>query len=67
MAEKSGKGEGQVTARPRDSRADRLKSALRENLKRRKMQARQRGKSEGPPSTSGEAALHEDAKDDPDA
>jgi hypothetical protein len=31
------------------------------------MQARQRGKSEGPPSTGGEAAVHEDAKDDPDA
>ena len=67
MAENSGKDERQVTARAKDSRADRLKSALRENLKRRKMQARQRGKSEGPPSTGGEAALHEDAKDDPDA
>jgi hypothetical protein len=30
--------------RVKDSRQDRLKSALRENLKRRKMQARERGK-----------------------
>lgn len=30
------------------SRADRLKSALRENLKRRKMQARERGAIAGP-------------------
>ena len=36
---------GQSTApRVKDSRQDRLKSALRENLKRRKMQARERDK-----------------------
>jgi DNA invertase Pin-like site-specific DNA recombinase len=67
MAEKSGKGEGQVTAREKDSRADRLKSALRENLKRRKMQARERGKAGGAPSTGDKTSLHEDTEDDPDA
>ena len=37
------------SARPaRASRDDRLKSALRENLKRRKMQARERAASGGP-------------------
>jgi hypothetical protein len=67
MADRSGKGKGQVTARTRDSRADRLKLALRENLKRRKTQARERGKSEGAPSTGGEASLHEATGDDWDA
>jgi hypothetical protein len=67
MADKGGKGEGQVAARARDSRADRLKSALRENLKRRKMQARERGKGDDAPSTGDKVSLHEDAKDDPDA
>jgi hypothetical protein len=67
MADKGGKSEGQVTARARDSRADRLKSALRENLKRRKAQARERGKGGDAPSTADKASLHEDPKDDPDA
>ncbi len=65
MADKGGKDEGQLTARPRDSRADRLRSALRENLKRRKMQARERGKGGDAPSTGGKPSLHEDG--DPDA
>jgi hypothetical protein len=64
MADKGGKDEGQLTARPRDSRADRLRSALRENLKRRKMQARERGKGGDAPSTDGKPSLHEDG--DPD-
>jgi len=67
MADKSGKGETQVPARAKDKRADRLKLALRENLKRRKTQARERGKSESVPSTGGEASLHEDTGHDPDA
>ncbi|MDI2053599.1 hypothetical protein QNJ80_03075 [Bradyrhizobium elkanii] len=36
------KGSGQAGARAKDSRQDRLKLALRENLKRRKSQARGR-------------------------
>jgi Arc/MetJ-type ribon-helix-helix transcriptional regulator len=66
MADKDGKDERQVSAGPRDSRADRLKSALRENLKRRKAQARERGKAHAP-STGDESSLHEDRGDDPDA
>ena len=62
MADKGGKDEG---ARTKDSRADRLKSALRENLKRRKMQARERGKAGDATSTGGEASLREDSGDDP--
>ncbi len=58
MTDKAGKGEGQVTAPARNLRADRLKSALRENLKRRKAQARQRGKGDAP-STAGKTSLNE--------
>jgi hypothetical protein len=69
MADKVGKDPGQdpsqVTARAKDSRADRLKLALRENLKRRKMQARARGKAADAPSTGDKTFLHDDG--DPDA
>ena len=65
MADKSGKDQDQVTARTKDSRADRLKLALRENLKRRKMQARERGKAADAASTGEKASLHEGG--DPDA
>ena len=61
MADKSGKDEGGASARTKDSRAERLKSALRENLKRRKAQARERGET---PSTGDKTSLHEDS--DPD-
>jgi hypothetical protein len=67
MADKGGKDQSRVTARARDSRADRLKSALRENLKRRKVQARERGKADDAPSTGDKTSLHEDTKDDPAA
>jgi hypothetical protein len=67
MADKDGKDQSQVTARARDSRADRLKSALRENLKRRKMQARERGKAGDATSTRDKSTLHDAAKGDPDA
>jgi hypothetical protein len=42
----------------KESRADRLKSALRENLKRRKAQARERTQMAGPTPTEGEISLH---------
>jgi len=42
----------------RDTRQDRLKSALRENLKRRKVQARERGRTTDP-SHHDEASPHE--------
>ena len=62
MADESGKDQRQSMARAKDSRADRLKNALRENLKRRKMQARERGKGH---STSEKTSLHEDGDPDP--
>jgi hypothetical protein len=65
MADKSGKDEKQVTARTKDSRASRLKLTLRENLKRRKTQARERGKAADAASTGDKTSLHEDS--DPDA
>jgi hypothetical protein len=43
MTDEAGKSERQQP-REKDSRQDRLKLALRENLKRRKTQARARGK-----------------------
>ncbi len=65
MADKGDKDEKQATARAKDSRASRLKLALRENLKRRKAQARERGEARNAPSTGDKASLHEDG--DPDA
>jgi hypothetical protein len=50
-----GKDTGKPAADVRDSRRDRLKLALRENLKRRKAQAR--GRSDAGPSGSGDASL----------
>jgi hypothetical protein len=52
MTEETGKRE------KKDARQDRLKSALRENLKRRKAQARERSQMPEPSSTSGKASLH---------
>ncbi|WP_027514260.1 hypothetical protein [Bradyrhizobium sp. WSM1417] len=48
MADENDKSEQQNSKQARASRDDRLKSALRENLKRRKMQARERAASGGP-------------------
>jgi hypothetical protein len=50
MTDKTGEGGRQKPPRAKDSRRDRLKLALRENLKRRKVQARERGKMTGPPT-----------------
>ena len=47
MADDKGRGGGPTAPRVKDSRQDRLKSALRENLKRRKMQARERDRERG--------------------
>lgn len=47
MADDKGRDEEAMAPRVKDSRQDRLKSALRENLKRRKMQARERDKGRG--------------------
>jgi len=52
MSDETGKRER------KESRADRLKSALRENLKRRKMQARERTQMAEPTPTDGETSSH---------
>ena len=52
MAHDSDKGD------KKDARQDRLKLALRENLKRRKAQARERGKNAEASSDSHETSLH---------
>lgn len=54
MKDDKGKGEGQPA---RNSRQDRLKLALRENLKRRKSQARGRSGIEAPSSEHAGASL----------
>jgi len=56
MADDKGKSREPMAPRVKDSRQDRLKSALRENLKRRKMQARERGKKNDMPSGDHEAS-----------
>jgi hypothetical protein len=45
MTDDQDKGEGQAGKRAKNPKQDRLKQALRENLKRRKSQARQRSHS----------------------
>ena len=55
MAGDQDKDSGKPSADVKDSRRDRLKLALRENLKRRKAQAR--GRSDAEPSESGDASL----------
>ena len=58
MADENDKSERQDSKQARASRDDRLKSALRENLKRRKMQARERAASTDP-SQNDDASLDE--------
>jgi len=48
----------------KDSRQDRLKLALRENLKRRKSQARERARVDAPTSEEIDAALDETSEKD---
>jgi len=60
MTEEKDRREGQGAARTKDSRQDRLKLALRENLKRRKSQARERGKIPNAPSNTGEDTPHDE-------
>jgi hypothetical protein len=55
---------GTAGADVKDSRRDRLKLALRENLKRRKAQAR--GRSDAGPSGQAEASLDDRGGEEPD-
>jgi len=58
MKDDKDKYEGQSGKPAKESRRDRLKLALRENLKRRKSQAKGRGDSTTASSDSSDAALH---------
>ncbi|AND86930.1 MULTISPECIES: hypothetical protein [Bradyrhizobium] len=60
MADENDKSTRQDSRQGRASRDDRLKSALRENLKRRKLQARERAAS-AEPSQNDDASLNEGA------
>ncbi|NOJ48909.1 hypothetical protein [Bradyrhizobium archetypum] len=60
-----GKDTGKTGAAVKDSRRDRLKLALRENLKRRKAQAR--GRSDAGPSESADTSLNDASGEKPGA
>lgn len=62
MTDQQNDSEGQHTG-SQDPRRERLKQALRENLKRRKSQIRERDKLTAPPSTRHEAALDDGSGD----
>ena len=62
MADENDKSERKDSKQARASRDDRLKSALRENLKRRKVQARERAAS-GDPSQNEDGSLDEGTAD----
>jgi hypothetical protein len=61
MADQGDKREDSAP-RAKDSRHERLKLALRDNLKRRKAQARERGKMQAAPSHGHEGALDDDTE-----
>jgi hypothetical protein len=61
MMDQKDKRGGQGSPGAKDSRQDRLKLALRENLKRRKSQARERDKMTAEPSQDHDAVLHQEA------
>jgi hypothetical protein len=60
-----GKGAGKNDADVKDSRRDRLKQALRENLKRRKSQARGRSDIDAASSESAGASLDDASGEKP--
>ena len=62
MTDDKDKREGQIPGK----RQDRLKLALRENLKRRKSQARGRSDAGIAPSDDADASLHDDGGKKPD-
>jgi hypothetical protein len=59
MKDEKDKGEGQTEQRAKNPRQDRLKLALRENLKRRKSQARGRSDVTTVPSARDDVSLHD--------
>jgi hypothetical protein len=60
MKDDKHKRERQTGAAVKNPRADRLKLALRENLKRRKSQARGRDDIAGAPSADADISLHDE-------
>ena len=62
MTDDKGKGEGRPA---KNSRQDRLKLALRENLKRRKSQARGRSDVAAAPRDDADASLHDELETKP--
>jgi hypothetical protein len=60
MRDEKEKRQGLGAVRAKGSRQDRLKLALRENLKRRKSQARERDKMTAEPSQDDEAVLDQE-------
>ena len=64
MTDDQGKRAGKTGAHVKDSRQDRLKQKLRENLKRRKSQAKGRNDLAAAPSGNADAFL-DDAGDEP--
>jgi hypothetical protein len=69
MKDEKDKREGQTAAsakkQPKDPRQDRLKLALRENLKRRKSQARGRSDIATAPSGDVDVTLHDESEKKP--
>ena len=65
MKDAKDKGEGQTGERAKNPRRDRLKLALRENLKRRKSQARGRSHMIAAPSDDVDVSLHDDSEKKP--
>jgi hypothetical protein len=65
MKDDKARGEGQNRAAAKNPRQDRLKLALRENLKRRKSQARGRSDVSAAPSGDIGAPLHDESKTAP--
>jgi hypothetical protein len=65
MTDEKDKREGQTATPAKNPKQDRLKLALRENLKRRKSQARGRRHVAAAPSDDVDAALDEDSQKKP--
>jgi len=65
MKDDDDKRERQTGAAAKNPRADRLKHALRENLKRRKSQAKGRGDIAGASSGDAEGSLHDQTRKKP--
>ena len=67
MIDETEKGEGQGHAIANNPRQDRLKQALRENLKRRKSQARGRDEKMDASSDHADGSLDDASREEPEA